>query len=95
MNIQSTDKLLGGLTGMRFVDSLNPAIAEKYGFLYVAADTIFTGITDSAGNNVLNDIFYTPGSTIPGGVIIFALNGARIANVSISSGLVVLYDQKQ
>lgn len=88
INAQYFHAMLGGKNGGKYIATATANAAVD--FIYVAADTVFTTLTDSADANLVTS--KALGSvTVPAGVILSAGTGLKIKAVSYSSGSVFGY----
>ena len=88
INIQFLQAMLGGANGGKYIATGTANAAMD--FLYVAADTVFTTLTDSSDVDLKAAKVLT-GLTVPAGVILSAGTGKKIKAVSYSSGTVFGY----
>lgn len=87
-NIQFLSGMLGGANGGKYIATGTANAAVD--FLFVAANTVFTTLTDNADANLVTGKVLT-GLTVPAGVILSAGTGKKIKAVSYSSGTVFGY----
>jgi hypothetical protein len=88
LNAQYLNLMVGGKNGGKYIATGTANAAMD--LLYVAADTVFTTLTDSADKDLVASKVLT-GLTVPAGVILSAGTGLKIKAVSYSSGTVFGY----
>jgi hypothetical protein len=87
-NIQYLHASLGGANGGKYIATGTANAAVD--FLFVAADTVFTVLTDNDDTNILT-VKALAAITVPAGVILSAGTHHKIKAVSYSSGTVFGY----
>lgn len=87
-NAQYFNLMTGGKNGGVYIPTTTANAAVD--MIVVAADTVFTTLTDSADANLLTGKAIS-GVTVPAGVILSAGTGKKIKAVSYSSGSVFGY----
>ena len=80
--------MLGGANGGKYIATGTANAAMD--FLYVAADTVFTTLTDSADVDLMTTKALAA-LTVPAGVLLSAGTGKKLKAVSYSSGTVFGY----
>jgi len=80
--------LQGGGEDLLFIDSAQTN--KSFKILYVADDAVLTTLTDDNGVDLLVAYGLT-GKTIPKGVLLFGKMGAKIKNITPSSGKLIGY----
>jgi len=88
INIQYLQAMLGGANGGKYIATGTTNAAMD--FLYVAADTVFTTLTDSADVDLMTTKALAA-LTVPAGVLLSAGTGKKLKAVSYSSGTVFGY----
>ena len=82
-NLKENDALGG--TGTVFHFGTSEVLNKRYSFIVVNEDAVFTTLEDIKGND-LKTLLNIESNTISKGMVIRALNGFKIANITLASG---------